>query len=1350
MEMNWLKIGKTFQPSTSLVVSNPKALESSSIESKDREILQIQEDSYNHNKEKQKKTKKSKDSKKENKSKKRKHEHSAKEKKSKKKQKSQDLPLVIPAAIGAIETLNNKLKAFEDQSDSSFDSDSSSDDDDFHKQAASLMVANPENEIAFLPNGQLTIIDRGLLNQPADFNLTWSIDKRKDSELVLYLGSTPTTSSIIAGEPILIDSMREDEKKKSTEKRRREKEQYQRSTEDNKTNKIFFYRNYFGDPSLEKPEKMKREERYFPINNTSSIKRFQYLLNPSVLHLQRSNKQNENDINRSNFLRSDFLPLPVMTHDELDEKLTNSSAPNQDVRSSSLASVISSSSEAKESHALISDFLNYYSPKLSYNSENLNQLSLSPLCEYLHLIPFILYLQEQSNGSNITIAHSTLASSLLFFMNDARLNRLFLNERLLTGRRKEKRMRLLQERNLLEKRIYHLQQSLEQLKASITSLESSSDVSQTVVLPQRQKLEGFSLVIVESLIKFLYQLHHNYSLPMTSEEVLEELITSSYNSSQLSYSLYLHYHSYYYLLTSFQHTSHSHYSNYIIQKIIQYEEKVKNFVLLQTFLRSNELLQTPPTSAATFPLKDEKFQIECCCREAMIDQLYFLLLLEWNHYQHTEKIVALFQAMIMSYFPIKSKGNEDSTDSSTNLGEYWESEEVRVGEVNNDHFFPALFSSTSSSLGSLSLFDGISDKLGSYGHSEITKYLPLSGIIPIMEFPSGFNEESIERKELDFEKVANSEKVDIKETNDHNQGDKTPDEDSKDDGTGPRYVYSRIHGYKIWIVPEDSSKVYQKILSEIQPEEPLEGEEDQENKVKETSEVHDKTGKLTNSKNLSQTKKKNLLISYQENDAYLQRYYTNYLHSLLQFLPLRSSFPFPPSMNDEAEQEHVQQLYNEMIEDQPERVIFYADIEPSLKILQIPSTLFYMKNRLMVRALVRMMSVIGFQFPWINNDFISRQSGKLQTSANFFNNYDTDIIFRRLLSFAKISSTATPQQRRESLLCDVFQHFHRQLWTKVVTEVASLRQNYFFDRLSHESPSAGGNVMLVWVQRMIEYIILYYHHNIAILQNDDLLMSSKVISQLRCLLIQLYFQQHHYDKAAILNLEITNTRERCQNIIQLTVATPKASSPMSVVGDLGNWSTFLAEIYRSTGENGANDVVKMMDRVCRAISNQTKDLYLQYHLLPPAQSSSSLPKQLLPDALIDSLKFSGIFRFYATCVDLLMQMSHNCPSEVRNIRYKRIHVLLTQFASSGVCEVSSLSPSDVHEIKLTSDMFYSFGVYQDVLKESSPSSKKKKSSKESCSWEEEIKEKHQQLLSNDLCWKAVTFYHRYIMVSNCS
>jgi hypothetical protein len=125
-----------------------------------------------------------------------------------------------------------------------------------------------------------------------------------------------------------------------------------------------------------------------------------------------------------------------------------------------------------------------------------------------------------------------------------------------------------------------------------------------------------------------------------------------------------------------------------------------------------------------------------------------------------------------------------------------------------------------------------------------------------------------------------------------------------------QWIYSRVHGYKIWVAPEDSRQTYNKILKEINSSSITNDEIDDNESVN-----HGNVTSVVTQQDHSDTFDSNI----NNLDIYRESYYKDYLCSLLQFTPLRSTCT----------------QHEKMIELTPERVVLFEDIEKLL----IPVTL---------------------------------------------------------------------------------------------------------------------------------------------------------------------------------------------------------------------------------------------------------------------------------------------------------------------------------------------------------------------------------------------------------------------------
>lgn len=117
----------------------------------------------------------------------------------------------------------------------------------------------------------------------------------------------------------------------------------------------------------------------------------------------------------------------------------------------------------------------------------------------------------------------------------------------------------------------------------------------------------------------------------------------------------------------------------------------------------------------------------------------------------------------------------------------------------------------------------------------------------------------------------------------------------------PQLVYSRIHGHKIWIVPEDSRKTYKKILQEIGSTDGRNDQMDDAHNISSDTFVnHDSSNANFN--------------LFDENDPYINSYFRDFVSSIVQNRPLRSLL----ERNLSA------------LESQPERAVLFADMKSLL------------------------------------------------------------------------------------------------------------------------------------------------------------------------------------------------------------------------------------------------------------------------------------------------------------------------------------------------------------------------------------------------------------------------------------
>jgi hypothetical protein len=125
------------------------------------------------------------------------------------------------------------------------------------------------------------------------------------------------------------------------------------------------------------------------------------------------------------------------------------------------------------------------------------------------------------------------------------------------------------------------------------------------------------------------------------------------------------------------------------------------------------------------------------------------------------------------------------------------------------------------------------------------------------------------------------------------------------DALQPQWVYSRIHGHKILIVPEDSRKTYKKILQEIGAA---------------NSHYHDEIldeqqpSVIDLSRNSNSSKEWH---SFEENDVFVSSYFKDFVSSIVQDRPLRS----------------ILERDLTSLENQPERAILYDDFKTFLSFI---------------------------------------------------------------------------------------------------------------------------------------------------------------------------------------------------------------------------------------------------------------------------------------------------------------------------------------------------------------------------------------------------------------------------------
>jgi hypothetical protein len=1063
----------------------------------------------------------------------------------------------------------------------------------------------------------------------------------------------------------------------------------------NKTEKIFTNRNYFfshrwgNEEDSQDGNSMTKGERYFPSfsSSASSIKkreRFQYLLNPSISSILSLSKKRGRDENshsqKSIFLESSFLPVPVINHDSIDQQLLHPSSSN------STSSSFPSSSNAQYYSTLALELSKYYNHNYQnqlsllgkgnqsfQNEENDSTAAsvavvtsssfslpssssipdLAFIFEYLLSLPILSFVQEISNGNNLLFHYKF--NSIFQFMNHFELS--FFYESSMTSlssssfafssfsssglSRRQLKWKNENYQFVLEKRLSIVKQLLQQMKDYhdnhfVSSMSSSTFSS---VLLSSASFSWKMILLVDLYCKYLYSYHSSsYSYSSSSStstaatqkkndplQIIEETI-SQYSSFSFSLSCqYL----FIYSFRSYDLMNYSKYSLFLYDHLQQFSEKIKNYLLLQEIQKSIFLSSSSSSSISAAPIlslsmssegkkkedpKKEKEEIAYQVAAMIIDQLSLFSTCEWNSYHYHEKVIAFFQAYIMLMFPHNLWNCSAETNSAADGGvsrsleerlslleKYWEEEGIRIGEVPSLDLFQKKEENTekdSISSSMMILIDSINDSYSPY-----QTQLPITTYEEI--FPFHASEMAISSVDA-LEKQQEEKRIAERKSTEKEKEQQPVEaiEIEKDKDSGAQFVYSRIHGYKIWILPEDDSRnVYKKILSEIdgideEQEDSEDGNEEDDTNDKKEEVKTVKPSSITKEKKSSSSSLSLSSIRYDRNDKYLQSYYRDYYNNLLQIFPLRSlplgSSSDSSSASSSAIDSGLLDLLLQQVEDQPERVIFFSDLLPSLSLFSSSfsslslasssSSSILFQERLQIRMILHLLSTIGVSFSFQESSCSPLSSYQtyeesLKTS-NFNSSSDMNYLMNKLTletnnkrSISTFSSFLLILQDVKTSNSQPF-NFHSSLLLKQNYQLLAYQTYQRQSKKQQQSPEEKNPLsLLIFFERILEFLLLYYYHErrtpvgSSVSAMGTLLFSSfyffEFISQCKNLLISIFYQQYQWDLEMLESIkgvigldreeEILARREQCkqslhqncQRIIQLSVENPIIPSSLS-------------------------------------------------------------------------------------------------------------------------------------------------------------------------------------------------------------
>lgn len=367
------------------------------------------------------------------------------------------------------------------------------------------------------------------------------------------------------------------------------------------------------------------------------------------------------------------------------------------------------------------------------------------------------------------------------------------------------------------------------------------------------------------------------------------------------------------------------------------------------------------------------------------------------------------------------------------------------------------------------------------------------------------------------------------------------------DSSQPQLVYSRIHGHKIWIIPEDSRKTYQKILQEISssntiessPEEPLENFSNQYN-ASHGGQATEQFNKLT--------------------DIYVNSYQKDFVASAVQYLPLRA----------------LLEKDSRAAELQPERVIIFDDMKRLLMPLKTAQS--EVNEQFLcthVKLLIYSLESLGI---WFKNA-VSSHHFLSRSRHDCMVNMDTPDV---------VSCIQDINLFWKNYECS---SFHDSLkWASVVCSYRCRGNIIVHQRLLNQElvlHGTGYQTILRFCINLVEQVMLEYEQLSEIsLSWKHSVLRRKFVSQLRSILIELLSAEGHVvfgnthahfslkEKA----LARKNTKSKCLQLIHnsaqgqesvlsnshdfLEDAVNSGSQSItrhhSCVGDLCNWATFLS------------------------------------------------------------------------------------------------------------------------------------------------------------------------------------------------
>eukprot|EP00981_Chlorochromonas_danica_P000030 scaffold21_cov179-Ochromonas_danica.AAC.3 len=643
----------------------------------------------------------------------------------------------------------------------------------------------------------------------------------------------------------------------------------------------------------------------------------------------------------------------------------------------------------------------------------------------------------------------------------------------------------------------------------------------------------------------------------------------------------------FYRQAGFQHAGYTKVCQTLSQSLHKMEEMVKN--LLAT-LHFTERVVLPSSTIAG--------NIRALLKARQ--QVYIDMVLVWAILEdvvgHRETIVAMVQAMLWSHFPALC---EVVIEEGENVGTAWDREIARPFE------YP----------------------LAREARSEKSQLEPSSDlkVVPFDEWLAKFtttpdNSSSPSNPNQPTQPIQSKPRL---ETSGNETSGPTDNDNGNGNGSGGKWVYSRVHGYRIFMPDEDevnSSLAYQKVLGIINDQHPLFVSKGQaksywENTAEETKGV-DVSSVTTTTTTLSSDP----AIS-------LSRYYEDYLGSLLQYHPLRSL-----SVEDEK-----------ALERQPERCVLFQDIHDKIFYEPLPRDMDIYQS-----VVIRLLQVLGLHWPLgdISHSVMKRFHEDVGLAR-----FD-DVMVRPMLAlchdyYMLSDSSGGDRKRRsrrrrfDSLRAMVSHALASSEWI-VDVDHHLLDHHCAIHAANSNSGNSSSSVDNGTRDNRGSQLDMVLRIVLALLGSDEL--TTKFRSDLRRVYLRLVVLTYQRECGSSgsgsgsgrqrgrgsekWKSVLQQARELVQNTLPTTNNSSSSSSSsmcylpyQSVLGDLTSWAEYLVLHHAIEGHQG---VVKIVEKVLLAIQNT-----------PPYPQTMRISGEPAYTRL-----FPGLIRFYHRVIRLLW-VDHN-------------------------------------------------------------------------------------------------------------